>query len=98
MNVIHVRYFNVCTLHSQHMKTCKRLNTQGMLGWARTLTALLEELVEVKRGGAGVSLLGSRRRSGRLLHLLHGIVYGSAGIRPVGKTHIQTSFTLYTKK
>lgn len=93
MNVINAIYFKVTTLHAQYLKVymCKWLNTQRMLGWAWTLTALLEELVEVERGGAGVSLLGSRRRRGRLFHLLHGIIYGGAGIRPVGKnTHTHT--------
>lgn len=51
----------------------------------QTWSALLEELVEVQRGGPGVSLLWSRRRGGWLLRLLHSILERSAGVRPGGE-------------
>lgn len=47
-----------------------------------TWSALLEQLVEVQRGGSGVGLLGSWWRSGRLLCFLHGILKRSAGVGP----------------
>lgn len=50
----------------------------------RTWNALLEELVQVQRGGPRVGLLGSRWRGGRLLCFLHRILKRRAGVGPGG--------------
>lgn len=61
-------------------KTIARVTTERVCTWS----ALLEELVEVQRGGSGVGLLGSRRRGGRLLCFLHRIFKRRAGVGPEG--------------
>ncbi len=50
----------------------------------RTWSALLEELVEIQRGGSGVGFLGARGWCGRLLCFLHRIFKRSAGVGPGG--------------
>lgn len=50
-----------------------------------TWSSLLEELVEVQRGGSRVGLLRSGRRGGGLFRFLDGIFKWRAGVRPGGE-------------
>lgn len=61
------------------------MELSGAGGCDRTWSALLEELVEVQRGGSGVGLLGSGWRGGRLLCFLHRIFKRGAGVGPGGE-------------
>lgn len=49
-----------------------------------TWSSLLEELVEVQRGGSRVGLLRSGRRGGGLFRFLHGVFKRRAGVGPGG--------------
>lgn len=91
----HFPFFLVLTWkkkrHKQDTITrlCNSLQLRGAscgFGCAtRTWSALLEELVEVQRGGSGVGLLGSRRRRGGLLRFLHRVFERRAGVGPAGE-------------
>lgn len=70
-------------------KTQRRCSCRWVmpLTWTMKLTwsALLEELVEVQRGGPWVGLLGSRRRGRGLLCFFHRILKRCAGVGPGGE-------------